>query len=64
MTLNSGVVNSGIQELTECGREVTGEGRQGPHLVGACHAGRTLDFLVGCKEGSVVLRLEQACLEY
>ena len=47
----------------ECGREVTGEGRQGPHLVGACHPGRTLDFVVGCKEGSMVLRMEQACLD-
>lgn len=40
----------------ECVREVTGEGPQGPRLVGACLAGRTLDFVVGCKEGSVVKR--------
>ena len=40
----------------ECVREVTGESRQGPHLVGACHSGRTLDFVVGCKEGSMVKR--------
>ena len=41
-------------------REVTSEGGQGPDHsgVGPCHAGRSLDSVVRCKEGSVVKRGE------